>query len=174
MMRATKTSKSMNPNPTNPPPSGRNLWPYGIILTFILFISGIAGLVGIACTQKSDLVSANYYEEEVRFQTQIDRFERARGLDAPARIAYDPAQKRITVTLPPGHASAPTSGRIQFYRPSAAGLDQSLDFKPDPSGVQSFDARNFQAGLWKVRVFWTANGNDYRVDQKVVIEAKGS
>ncbi|MBC8097718.1 MAG: FixH family protein [Akkermansiaceae bacterium] len=154
--------------------SKRNLWPFGILLTFALFISGTIALIVIACNNDPDLVSHNYYEEEMQFQQQIDRLDRAHGLEAPAQVSYNAARRQIVVTLPPGHTQKETSGSIQLYRPSASGLDQNVELKPDANGIQSLDARHLLPGLWKVRVFWTAHGTEYRADQKVVIGEKKS
>ena len=41
--------------------NSRNLWPLGIIVTFSLFFAGTVSLVVMACSQKTDLVSADYY-----------------------------------------------------------------------------------------------------------------
>jgi Predicted integral membrane protein linked to a cation pump len=152
----------------------RNLWPYGIILTFVLFISGTIALIVIACRNDSDLVSSNYYEEEIRFQNQIDRMQRGQELGDEAGVAYNGEQQKIVVTVPAGHVQGATQGRIHLYRPSAAGLDRNIELKPDANGTQSIDAAQLQPGLWKVKVYWTANGSDYRVDGKVVVEARPS
>ena len=150
----------------------KNLWPLGVTLTLILFLCGTITLVIVAVHNPADLVSASYYEDEVLYQRQLDRLDSAERLKVNARVTYDPAQQRIIVALPPGQAPTETQGRVQLYRPSAANLDQQLDFKPDANGVQSFDARGMQPGLWRVKVFWTANGTEYRFDQKVVIKTK--
>ncbi|HEY9509115.1 MAG TPA: FixH family protein [Verrucomicrobiae bacterium] len=152
----------------------RNLWPWGIVLTFVIFISGTAGLIVLACQQNSDLVSANYYEDEVRFQTQIDRLQRARNLTSPAEIRYDAARREIIFTLPAEQVRTETHGNIQLYRPSAAGLDRSINLQPDAAGSQSLDAKALLPGLWEVRVLWTVNGLDYRVDQKIIIPGNAS
>ena len=49
----------------------RNLWPLGIILTLAAFITGTVGLVVMACSQRVDLVSPDYYERELKYQGQI-------------------------------------------------------------------------------------------------------
>ena len=146
----------------------------GVTLTLVLFLTGTIGLVIMACRNPSDLVSTTYYEDEIRYQQQIDRLDSADRLKVNASVAYDPVQQRIVVTLPPGQSRIETAGRVQLYRPSAAGLDQHHELKPDASGVQSFDAKGLQPGLWRVKVFWTANGTEYRYDQKVVVETRKS
>jgi len=152
----------------------RNPWPYGIILTFVLFISGTVSLVVMACSQKVDLVSANYYEEEIKFQGQVDRLNRTRELGTQATVTYDGARHEITLTLPPQEIGRAISGHIQLYRPSAAGSDREIDLHPDQRGVQTVDSTGLSPGLWKVRVAWTVDKQDYFLERKIVIGAKNS
>ena len=154
--------------------TSRNLWPIGIIVTFALFFAGTVGLVVMACTQKVDLVSADYYEQELKFQGQIDRVERTRHAATQATVAYDAATRCITVSLPIEQAGHEVSGRIELYRPSASGLDRAVKLAPDTQGVQRVDAAGLSPGLWKVRVSWTVEHQDYFLDQKVVVVAKTS
>jgi nitrogen fixation protein FixH len=152
----------------------KNLWPLGIMLTFVFFITGTTGLVVLACRQKSDLVSANYYEEEVRFQSQIDRSERTRKLSQEAAVTYNAAQSCITILLPVKEGQQVTAGRIQLYRPSESKLDRQVDLNLDPNGAQIINATQLKNGLWKVKVSWTADGEDYFVDRKVIVASRRS
>ncbi len=151
-----------------------NPWPWAIILTFVVFISGTVGLVVMACSQKVDLVSANYYEQELKFQGQLERMKRTAQLGAQAAVSYDAAQKRITIALPPEQARHELRGQIQLYRPAQANLDRQLTLQPDAGGVQSLDASALKPGLWKIRVSWTVGQQDYFIDQKIVIPRKAA
>ncbi len=146
-----------------------NPWPWAIILSFVVFIGGTVGLVVMACAQKSDLVSPKYYEQELKFQTQLDRVNRAARLGAGVSIVYDPARQLITISVPANHSHRELSGKIEFYRPSAAGLDRHFPLMVDAGGKQSFAAGGLQPGLWQIRVSWTVDGQDYAMEQKLVI-----
>ncbi len=154
--------------------TSRNLWPLGIILTLAIFFAGTVGLVVMACSQRVDLVSPDYYERELKFQSQIDQVERTHRAANQATVAYDAAAKCITVSLPAGQAGREISGRIELYRPSAAGMDRAVKLAPDAKGVHRVDAADLAPGLWKVRVSWTFERQDYFLDQKVVVGAKTS
>ena len=149
-----------------------NPWPWAIVLTFVLFISGTVGLVVMACSQKVELVSPNYYEQELKFQGQLDRLNRTSRLAVPNVVNYDAAQRRLTITLPPEQARRAVRGRIQLYRPSESGLDRQLELRPDRSGLQAIDASALTPGLWKVRVSWTVDRQDFFVEQKLVLGPK--
>jgi hypothetical protein len=152
----------------------RNLWPLGIILTLVVFFAGTVGLIVMACSQRVDLVSPDYYERELKFQGQIDRVERTHRAPSQASVAYDAAGQCITVSLPADQAGREINGRIELYRPSAAGLDRAVKLAPDGKGVQRLDAAGLAPGLWKVRVSWTVEQQDYFLDEKVVVGAKTS
>lgn len=147
----------------------RSLWPYGIIAAFAIFITGTVALIVLACSHRTDLVSNDYYEQEIKFQNHLDRLRRTKALDVPGSVAYDAAKQRITISLPAEQLRQAVSGRVQLYRPSAAGLDRQLTLAPDSDGVQIVEARDLRPGLWKVRVSWTVGDNDYFMDQKIVI-----
>ena len=152
----------------------RNPWPLGIIITFAVFFAGTVGLVVMAVSQKVDLVSADYYEQELKFQGRIDRVERTRSAASQAAIAYDATARSISIALPPDQARHKVWGSVELYRPSAAGMDRTVGFDPDANGVQRLDATGMAPGLWRVRVTWTAEKLNYYLDQKVVIGPKTS
>ncbi|MGN6552577.1 MAG: FixH family protein [Verrucomicrobiota bacterium] len=146
----------------------RNLWPLGIILTFAVFISGTAGLIVLAASHKSDLVSADYYEHELKYQSHHDSLERANRLPIPGFVKYEAVRRVIEIAIPPQHAGE-ASGAVELYRPSAAGLDQTFPLELSPDGLQRLDAKTLQPGLWKVRVTWKFAGEEFCLEQKVVI-----
>jgi hypothetical protein len=154
--------------------ASRNLWPLGIITVCSLFAAGTAGLIVMACSQKVELVSDDYYEKELKFQGQIDRAERTRREASQAAVAYDAAHHNITVSLPPGQVHGNVRGNVELYRPSAASMDRAMRLEPDASGVQRLDASALAPGLWKVRVSWTFDKRNYYLEQKVVVGTKTS
>src|SRR5262249_12988496 len=138
----------------------RNLWPIGVAMTLIVFFGGTIGLVVLASTQRSDLVAANYYEDEVRFQNQIDRSKRTQRLPGHASVDYRESSGQLAIMLPVAGANSP-QGTVQLYRPSAAGLDRQFEIQTDTSGTQLIDVHELKAGLWKVKITWSAGGEDF-------------
>lgn len=155
--------------PNEPKKSSFNPWPASIIVFFTFAICGVVTFV-IYCTRHHvDLVTADYYDQEVRYQDQLDRANRATSLQAPAKVVYNTATRLITVSLPTDHLQQSLKGWIQLYRPSSANLDQKLPLAVDFSGRQFIDGRILTDGLWHVRVSWNLNGADYYFDQKIFI-----
>ena len=121
----------------------------------------------IAVTHREDLVSDNYYEQELQFQNQIDATARAQK--SGAVIACDSAKSAVVITLPAAQLAQKLSGTIEFYRPSSLKLDRELPLAPRADGTQTLNVSQFAAGLWQVRVRWNAGGQDYFLEQKIAI-----
>lgn len=146
----------------------RNLWPISIATFFALAITFILCFIAWAVQQREDLVSADYYEREVRYQSQLDSLNRSQTVAARTVVTFEPAGQTIIVTLPEAQTPGVT-GSIHLYRPSDARLDRELPLALAADGTQRLDARPLAAGLWKVRVKWNANGQDYFLDQPVIV-----
>ena len=157
---SNETKKSFNP------------WPVSIIAFFAVAICGAVAFAIFCARHKEELVSADYYEQEVRYQDQLDRANRAKSLQAPAKVDYNSATRLITVLMPADHLSPSLKGWIQLYRPSAASLDQKLPLAVDATGTQIIDGKVLSDGFWHVRISWNLNGADYYFDQKLVIGQK--
>jgi hypothetical protein len=154
---------------SNPPTRHRSLWPAGIVAAFVVFIAATLGLIMLSASQRTELVAKDYYEQELRYQEQMDRQARARSLASPARVTYDAARHTIQVALPQTAAQRPV-GQIHFYRPASARLDRRLPLNLNEAGKQTVDTRPFAAGLWRVRIRWSVDGQEYAHDQDVVIK----
>jgi hypothetical protein len=154
--------------------SPRNPWPIAIIVWLALFLVFTAGLVTYISRQKVDLVRGDYYDQEIRYQEQLDRMNRTQPITNQVAIIYDAARGAISIKLPPAQSQHPTEGRIRLYRPSDENLDQDVKLSLTSAGSQDVDATKLRAGLWKVRVYWTVDGQDYYFGQSVVIGPKKS
>lgn len=148
--------------------SSRNPWPIAIIGFFVVAIIFIVSFIVWAVHQREDLVSADYYEREVRFQTQLDSMNRSQELALQTIVTFEPQAQSIIITLPTAK-SQEAKGTVHLYRPSDARLDRELPLALNSQGIQRLDSRSLADGLWKVRVQWHAGGQDYFVDQPVIV-----
>ncbi len=146
----------------------RNLWPAAIAGFFILAAIFIVTFTAWAMRQREDLVSEDYYEREVRFQSRLDSMNRSQSFATPTVVTFEPARQAMVIALPTPQTRGAT-GSIHLYRPSDARLDRDVPLTLNAEGVQRLDGKELSAGLWKVRVQWTANGQEYFLDHPVVV-----
>ena len=155
----------MDPLLVKPP---RTFWPHAILAWFVIFGAALAAWITFALRQRVELVSPDYYEEEVRFQTQLDRLNRTAGLRSEVAIQYDAASSQVTLHLPAGQVARHPRGRVRFYRPSEASLDFEVTLSVDAAGLQRIDVSGRRAGQWKMRLQWKADGQDYFLEETLV------
>lgn len=144
-----------------------NPWPYGIIAVFAVFILATVGLIVLASLNRMELVSGDYYEQELRFQRQLDTVNRTRALGDKASVALDATRKHLVIAVPSEHVGQLAGGKIHLYRPSAAGLDRRVNLELNPQGRQMVDVSAMPHGLWKVRVQWKVGADDFFLDESV-------
>lgn len=146
----------------------RNPWPIAIVVVFIVFALFIGIFIAWASHQREDLVAANYYENEVRYQQRLDRMNQTQPLAAEVTVSYDDTQRSIVINLPVAQARQ-AAGSIHLYRPSDARLDREVPLAVNADGVQRLEAKELRAGLWKVRLQWSASGKDYFAERMVLV-----
>lgn len=154
-------------------PTGRNLWPYAIIGFFVVFVSATVGLVVLSVRSRSELVSSDYYEQELRYQGRMDSTSRADAQRTQVAISYETNLHRLTLTLPAEHAALKPTGTVTFYRPSSAVLDHATPLSIDAQGRQYLDTSKLLPGLWKLRINWKAGESEFFHDQGVVVAKPG-
>jgi nitrogen fixation protein FixH len=146
-----------------------NPWPVSIVAFFAVAIVGCVVFVVFCNLHPTDLVAADYYEQELRYQGQIDRMNRANALVGQASVQYNPEQKRIDVLIPGAQGSSGTVGKVELYRPSSAGLDRMIALEVDKEGRQSIDTAKLAPGLWDVKVTWVTSGQDFFIKRRIRI-----
>ncbi|TCJ13236.1 hypothetical protein EPD60_12630 [Flaviaesturariibacter flavus] len=139
-------------------------WGYKIAAIYILFVIGILALVFKASSQDVELVTANYYEQELKYQEVIDQKAAAANLSAPPR--YTPTTGTLQLQLPKEFAGTAWKGHIYLYRPSDAALDVRKDISVTGRDYTLVLPR-VAPGIYTVKLAWEAGGKKYFDEQTV-------
>ena len=87
-------------------------WGNKLIITFIVFAGAMSFLV-YKCTQQTfDLVSKDYYADEIRYQDKLDGMTNAAKV-SPVTIDQDEAS--VLIKLPAEMQGLKVKGEIWFY-----------------------------------------------------------
>jgi nitrogen fixation protein FixH len=140
-------------------------WMFGIIGVYALFALATLGWVGFTMTQKVELVSPSYYQQEVAYQQRIDNAKRAMNLPEPLqwRLVSDAQGERILeITYPKDQLQqGAVQGTITFLRPASLTMDKTVRVQPDAQGKQRIPLAAMDKGLWKVSIEWHVSGVGY-------------
>jgi hypothetical protein len=142
-------------------------WGKKLIIVYSVFVLGMGFMVYQCTLQKTDMVTSNYYEKELKYQEVINGLQNANNLaTAISIVQIDPAS--ITLTMPAEALQA--KGSVEFYRPSDASKDFSAALLTDDNGKQFFDRGKFIDGLYKVKVNWEKDGRQFYAEQSLFIQ----
>lgn len=157
------------PLPLNERPASWNPWPWALIGFLALFFTGAVSFIVFAVRQDMDLVRPDYYDQEIRYQEQLDRLERTRRLGPGLRLEERFPEGRVVFHLPATQSGAAVTGNLKLYRPSNARLDRLVELRPDAAGRQSIPVDGLAPGLWRVQAIWRVDGQEYGADWTLVV-----
>jgi len=138
-------------------------WGKGIILSFVTFAVFVIALVVVCMRQNINLVSDDYYKDELRYQDQIDRMNNAASLTVKPVITV--ANDRLAVDF--GAASIFDSASVKLFRPSDDSLDKKFRLDPANGGHQTFRLAGMRRGMYKLLLTWSSNGKEFYMEQTV-------
>ena len=134
-------------------------WGNKILLVFIVFAGMISYMVFRCMQQPVDLVSDQYYKDELAYQQVIDGMTRANALSAP--IVLIPGPSGLALTMPVEMRGRTTRGNIMFYCASDASRDRTMPLAVDPGGNQTIPPGTLLPGRYEVKVGWVTDGLNY-------------
>lgn len=140
-------------------------WGKWIIASFILFAVFIATLVYISVSQDINLVTKNYYEEELAYQDQIDRMQNTKSLEVLPTIVIENGILQLQYDDLPRISA----GKIDLFRPSDAQLDQKFELARTEDTSVQFQLTSLKKGLYKARFSWEMNGKGYYYEKIIVL-----
>jgi len=133
-------------------------WGAKIAILYISFVALIVTLVVSSMHQKFDLVSNDYYNQEIAYQHVIDASKNQAALSAPISLLKH--DNDVTITFPPDFKGANITGTIQFYSPVDASLDRKFDIATANNSM-AINSKELRKTNYKVKISWLANGKNY-------------
>ena len=107
-------------------------WGVGIAIVYILFVVGMLTLVFKSRSQKIDLVTENYYQQELAYQEEIDAKQRVEDSGCMPVIHKISNQYQIEI---PGSKGSAIQGDLLAYCPSNKKGDRLISLpKTDDGG----------------------------------------
>lgn len=140
-------------------------WGKGIMISFILFAMFIGVLVTVCVREDVNLVSKNYYADELAYQDQIERINNTSQLQEKPDIKV--AKGIIEVKF--NQFSTMEKGEIKLFRPSDVRLDKQFTLQASDEGAQQFDVSSLPGGMYRLKMLWSMNGKEYYVEDVITL-----
>jgi hypothetical protein len=142
-----------------------NPWPIGITLFCAAAFAGAATVVVVMVSKKVELVTPDYYAQDLKHGERMAQQKRAGKLSAPVNVHQDPESKNIIVAFP----ERDTTGTITLYRPSDSTMDRTVNIELNDEQEQILAGDQLTAGLWHVQCQWRQQNQEYYYSEAVVI-----
>jgi hypothetical protein len=142
-------------------------WGTGIVLAFIGFISFILYFIismNVNDKYEYDLVSEDYYADELDYQNDIDKLNLTKNL--ATNISYTKSNKGLIIHFPSDIDFEKITGKVFLYRPSNKQLDFETTISLSKSNLLIPDKRLVD-GRWNIKIDWQYNGNSYLYKESI-------
>lgn len=142
-------------------------WGWAIVIalaSFMLFISVIVFQLLFKKEYDHELVSKNYYKDELLYQLEVDKLENAKKL--PENLSIVTKDRTITLIFPNGMKHDSIQGTIYFQYV----IDEQKDFElPIVLNSREFYIKTdkLTSGLWYISVDWKNEGISYLYKRKI-------
>ncbi len=143
-------------------------WGTGIVLAFIGFISFIMYFIVTMHTDSKydhDLVTEDYYKQELEFQNDIDKENNSK--DLASNITWKKTSDGILIVFPETLKIEDITGKVFLYRPSSKQFDFETAISLSNHNLLIPDKR-LLGGRWNIKVDWQYNGKSYLYKKEIV------
>ena len=139
-------------------------WGYKILFVYVTFIAGMGFLVFKASSQKFDLVTKDYYDQELKYQNIIDQSANTAKLSAP--LVIERSVGELTINFPVEMKDKQKSIDFYLYLPADAKRDfrklinisENEFTQPLPQAMR---------GNYELKLSWEVDGVKYYFEKKL-------
>ena len=142
-------------------------WGNKLLITFVVFGTGMSYLVYRSMNVNYELVEKDYYKNELRYQQVIDGTKRVNALTTPVTIQQN--GQDIVLQLPAEMKNKSITGNIWFYCAYDETKDRKFQLQPDTEASQSFGKATFRPGSYTVKISWTEDGQAFYSENRLTI-----
>lgn len=141
-------------------------WGTAIVIAFISFIAFIMYFVITMSTNNKfnhDLVTEDYYQQELKYQEDINKVENTRQLTE--NISWEQTKNGILLKFPKDLNINNIKGNVFLYRPSNKQLDFEMPISLSNHYLLIPDNRLLD-GRWNIKIDWSYKNEAYMFKDK--------
>ncbi len=135
-------------------------WGTGILITIIVFVSFFIGFIIFSLTQDVNLVTKNYFPDEIAYDTKIEKIKNTDKLKNKINISV---KNNILTIKFPDEITYPdkVKGTILLYYIKSYRDDKKFTISLDENKTQKINITTLKKGRYKIKTDWTYNGKNY-------------
>jgi hypothetical protein len=142
-------------------------WGNKLVVVFIVFALLIGTLVYKAMHTKYELVTKDYYGEELRYQDKIDGKQNASTVSA---VSVTQDTNGIIIQFPKEQQSAAKKGEAWFYYASDESKDVKIPLQTDVDGKQIILKDKLHKGACLLKLTWSIGKENFYDEENLNIK----
>lgn len=143
-------------------------WGHKVTLGFSAFVLFMFFMVYKSMHTDFQLVSKDYYKDELAYQQVIDGTNRANKLSTAVTIIQ--TNERLSIQLPAEMKGKQVNASIWLYCPTDEQKDQHLTLTADTDGKLMLAKETIATGNYVIKTSWKADGVMFYNEQSVTIQ----
>lgn len=143
-------------------------WGTGIVIAFAVFITFIMYFVINMMTNKKydhDLVTEDYYKEELLHQNEIDKEANSKSLSQ--KVTWTKTSEGMEIRFPEDLDDSQIKGKVFLYRPSNKKLDSETAISLS-NHKMLIPKSQLLDGRWNLKIDWEYQGVSYLFKKSIV------
>ncbi|MFT4154094.1 FixH family protein [Parafilimonas sp.] len=141
-------------------------WGHKLTIVFIGF-AGLIGTMVYKCTQqKFDLVSEDYYVQELKYQDKIDGNKAASEI-SPVTISQ--TANDVIIQMPEELKGLSLKGDVWLYCASKAADDVKLPLTLDANGIMEINKNHITGSSYTAKISWSSGNTKYYKELPLVV-----
>jgi hypothetical protein len=143
-------------------------WGHKITIVLVAFGLLMTTLVYKSIKTDFQLVSKDYYKDELNYQQVIDGSNNAAQLSSALLISQK--GNSISIQFPHEMKNKTITGELWFYCPYEAAKDRRIKINTTADGIHSISAGEITKGTYTVKTSWLADGSSYYNEQLFTVQ----
>lgn len=143
-------------------------WGNILIIAFVLFGGMIILLVVKSIKSNYDMVSKEYYKEELVYQNVIDA--KSRTLALGDSIKFHQSNQQMIITLPSEITQGKIVADIHLYCAYDAKKDANFQVDFEERMSSPITLTDFDEGIYTLKLKFNADGKDYYQEKEIKIK----
>ncbi|MCW3081175.1 FixH family protein [Segetibacter sp.] len=142
-------------------------WGTKLLLVFAAFALLMSTLVYMCMKQNFELVSKDYYKEELRYQDKIDGMNNVNKI---GNVVIRDNGNKVAIQLPKEVQGLALTGQALFYCPVNSTNDRTLPLAINDEGLMLIDKSKLAKANYTVKLNWQIGNEQYYTEQNLSID----
>lgn len=139
-------------------------WGWNVTILYSFFAAMIIMLVVASSKQQVDLVSADYYKDEIAYQRVLDAGRNQAQLAGAVTVHAN--EQNVYLDFPAEFDRLIKTGKLQFYAAANKNWDYSIPLQTGENTI-SVPRSNLHNTRYVVKMSYVVNGKDYYYESTI-------